>query len=235
MNIVVGTRCYNESPDIIHRFMRGYWWADKIVISDGGSDKSETLTTLLDYKEFYPDKIELIHFEEFQIINDVRWNPDNLHIQFVIDNMKKYNSKWIVLDDMDDVPNSLLKFDYDKVFDFAKDFNQINAFRLYLWGETEYFPEMNANFDPTFTSLWAWQPDKINIHTDQNVQHGTLLELDNNPYRVLPPYCLLHKSWHPDTIQQKIERYNAIGIGMVHPLDFAGKPTELPIWAKEDG
>lgn len=230
MKIVTTVRCFNEE-DNIDRFISCYWFSDKIIISDGGStDKS--LQILEHYKRWWPNKIEIIHFNEQKTVNGQLWNDDNPHIQYVIDAGKAENPDWIIFDDMDCVPNYELRKNARKLLEVTEH-NQANAFRLYMWGDTEYFPLMSNFFDPNYVSLWAWKPAEKNIYANQDVHHGTILGLDENHLKIMPPLCLLHKSWHPDTIEDKIARYRAVGIDMNHPLQFAGAPTALPEWARE--
>jgi len=226
MKIVVVTRCYNEEKNI-PRFLNGYSFADKIIVSDGGS--TDNSVALLSENE----RVSLLHFDEVETVNGERWNPDNSHIQFVIDAGKAENPDWLILDDMDDVPNfSLKKIARDVLW--TCEFPQVNAFRLYMWGDDQYFPKMNNNFDMLYTSLWAWKPSEIDIHTDMTKRHGTILGTkDTEAFRLNIPMCLLHKSWHPDTIDKKVEWYNKIGLPTSHPLKFAGVPEKLPGWATE--
>jgi glycosyltransferase involved in cell wall biosynthesis len=228
LRIVVAARCYNESKNI-ERFMRGYDFADEIIISDGGSD-DDSVSKL----QKYP-KVHLFHYEEYEVVNGQRWNPDSGHMNFVIDLAKTYNPDWIIFDDMDDVPNQGLRDLARPLLELMDERHvQVNAFRLYLWGDTgKFYPQMNDNFNPAYTSLWAWRPNKINIHANMEVRHGTLVGLDSSPYRVELPYCLLHKSWNPDTIDKKIERYNALGLPMNPLSTFAGEAMDLPEWGYE--
>lgn len=227
MRIVVAARCYNESRNI-DRFMRGYDFADEIVVSDGGS-RDDSVSKLQKYK-----KVHLFHYEEFEVVNGQRWNPDSGHMNFVLNLAKTFEPDWLIFDDMDCVPNSHLRENARNLFSIAQfDYNQINAFRLYLWGETKFFPEMNKNFHSDYKSLWAWRPKEINIYADPNVRHGTLVNVQSNYYGLDIPYCLLHKSWNPKTVDRKIKRYNALGLPMNHPLQFAGEPMPLPEWGYE--
>lgn len=228
MKIVTAVRCLNEIRNI-ERFMRGYDFSDVIVVSDGGSTDGS-----LEELAKYP-KVELIKFDMGEIINGVFWNMDAPHMNFVLDHAKSLDPDWIVFDDMDCVPNYELRRTARSTFDFVSEMgvSQINAFRLYLWGDSgEYFPKMNNYFDPAMTSLWAWQPNKIDIHADMDVRHGTLVGLGTN-WSLKVPQCLLHRSWHPDTIDEKIRRYNTLGLTANHPLKFAGESEPLPIWATE--
>lgn len=230
MKIVVAVRCYNEEKNI-ERFLRGYDFADHIVISDGGST-DESLPIIQRYAS---DKVRLIHFHEQETMNGYTWNPDAPHMNFVLDAAKELEPDWIIFDDMDDVPNQGLRELARPLLELVdKRHVQINAFRLYLWGDTgQYFPWMNRDFDFTYTSLWAWRPSEIDIYADETIRHGTLIGLHLTPYNVELPYCLLHKSYGPENIDAKLARYNALGLPMLHPLETNGELAELPDWAHE--
>lgn len=227
MKIVVAVRCYNEEKNI-ERFLLGYHFADTIVVSDGGSTDGS-----LELLKRHP-RVKLVHFSQQETVNGQTWNPDAPHINFVLDEAKRLDPDWLILDDMDDIPNWGLSEFARLLFSTAHPRHvQINAFRLYMWGEKEYFPYMNRNFDAAYTSLWAWKPKELDIRADPNVRHGTLLGLHPDPLKLDTPFCLLHKSWSPETVQAKIDRYNALGLPMQHPFEFAGKPEPLPEWAHE--
>lgn len=225
MRIVVAVRCYNEEKNI-ERFLRCYSFADKIIVSDGGSTDSS-----LDILSKLSDKVEVIHFNQQETVHGMTWNPDAPHMNFVLDAAYRENPDWIIFDDMDDVPNNSLQANARSIFETC-DKDQVNAFRLYMWGDTEYFPYMNRDFDPLYRSIWAWRPS-LNVRADETVRHGTLINLSSDYYEVELPNCLLHKSWNPETITTKVYRYNKLGLPMNHPLEFAGTPQKLPDWAVE--
>ena len=224
--IITITRCYNEETNI-ERFLHGYDFSDLIIVSDGGStDNSIQMLT-------GRDKVKLLHFGEFEITNGQRWNPDNPHFNFIINAAKEYDPDWIILDDMDCCPNYLLREKARFILETST-YAQVNAFRLYMWGDGFYFPYMNRDFNPLYKSLWAWQPKKRDVRADEDVRHGTLIGIDDTDmFGIDTPLCLLHKSWHPDTIQEKVDRYNALDLPTTHPLTYAGEPRPLPNWACE--
>jgi len=230
--IIICARCLNEEKNI-ERFLKAYSFADKIIISDGGSSDS-SLDILNSYHGVLQPELDIISFPQHEQIGEWKWNPDNPHINYVIDRAKEYcktSDDWIIMDDIDDVPNKNLQLDARKILESSV-FPQVNVFRLYMWGEKEFFPKMNDNFNPLFTSLWAWKPVELNVRADNDFKHGTIIGLMDNPLLVLPPYCLLHYSWSPDTIVSKVQKYNDIGLPMNHPLDFAGIPEPLPEWVE---
>lgn len=223
--IVTITRCLNEIKNI-QRFLKGYAFSDIIIVSDGGSTDGS-----IEMLENSP--VELLHFQESEWVRGEYWNPDNSHFNFIIDAAKEFNPDWIILDDMDDVPNYMLRENARLFLEKSEEFAQVNAFRLYMWGDDRYFPKMNNYFDPMYRSLWAWNPKKADIRGDLSKRHGTLIGLSNDVYGIDLPLCLLHRSWNPDTIEAKINRYNKLDLPMNHPLFFAGKPEPLPDWAHE--
>lgn len=229
MKIVVAVRCYNEQKHI-ERFMKGYEFADQIVVSDGGST-DDSVSILRKYEG---DKVKVIEYGNYEIVAGHRWNPDAMHMNYVLNAAKELKPDWLIFDDMDDVPNIFLRENARDIIEKVWEQPQINAFRLYLWGDTgKFFPKMNNNFDINYVSLWAWSPKVVDIKADENIRHGTLVGLFDNPFSLVPPYCLLHKSWYPETVDAKVERYNKLGLPTQHPFEYAGELADLPEWAVE--
>lgn len=226
MKIVVTTRCLNGAQ-YIERFLHGYDFADVITVSEGGSEDDSV-------SKFKDDpKVEIVPFGEYEMHDGFKWNPDNRHIQHSIDIALAHNPDIVIMDDLDCWPNFKLREDGRRILEECGR-PQINVFRLYMWGDTMFFPKMNKNFDDAYRSLWAWYPSRLEIKADMSKRHGTILGIQNDYCGIDPPYCLLHYSWHPDTIEQKIAKYKAIGMPFYHPLQTAGQPEMLPEWAREN-
>lgn len=224
MKIVVAVRCFNEELNI-KPFIERYSFADQIIISDGGSTDNSAYV-LHDYES---DNVKIVYFQEREVVGDQVWNPDHSHINFVLDEAKKLDPDFLIFDDMDCHPNKHL-FENARQIIESSNAIQINVFRIYMWGLRMYFPAMNNNFDPAYTSLWGWNPRELDIRADPNVRHGTIVGTIPNPFRIELPNCLLHYSWNPYTVQYKVDRYNALGLPMQHPLYFAGEPKPIEDW-----
>lgn len=224
MKIVAAVRCFNEEVNI-RPFIERYSFADQIIISDGGSTDNSPYIL----KECESDKVKVVHFWEKEVVNGQVWNPDHSHINFVLDEAKGLNPDFLLFDDMDCYPNKALFGNARHIIESSSAV-QINVFRVYMWGRRGYFPAMNNHFDPMYTSLWGWKPKELDIRADPNVRHGTIVGTIPDPFRIELPNCLLHYSWNPYTVQYKVDRYNALGLPMQHPLYFAGEPKPIEDW-----
>jgi glycosyltransferase involved in cell wall biosynthesis len=226
MNIIACVRTLNEERNIPH-FCAGYDWADKILIADGGSDDWTKKTARL-----FPN-VWIRDFETRFELEDGTWmNPEPEHINFLLEWAIDEGADWIVFDDADCWPNPALKRDARQILESAWE-PSVFLYRLYLWGEDEYFPKYNVK-----SSIWAWKPDEMVIFWDEhkanNFFQGMIIEVDHDKVLHLsaPPYACLH-NFAPDeeTIQKKMDRYASWGHPIKHPLESIYAPAEpLPKW-----
>ena len=91
---------------------------------------------------------------------------DGSHMNFVLDKAKELEPTWLIFDDIDCCPNHLLRENARHLFEDVIVEPQVNAYRLYMWGDKQYFPKMNKNFHPNFACLWGWKPKELNIYVD---------------------------------------------------------------------
>jgi len=222
MKIVISTRTLNEGKNI-DRFVNSYSWADIIIVIDGGSTDN-TLDKLSKYRNV---KIYDSPYKNYK--NGYWYNPDNPNINYALQMGLKENPFFHILDDFDDVPNINLQKNAIKIIENCKQ-PQINAFRFYMWNNDHYYPKMNNYFDSDYTSIWGYYPDRMKLTADETVEHGTLLGVTANNYKIELPNCLLHYSWNSETIDEKIKRYNAIGLSMNRLEEFAGELKPIEKW-----
>ena len=226
-NIIVIVRTLNEELNA-EAFCSSYLWADKVLIADGGSSDK----TLQIASQF--SNVEVRNFPITQEISGKVFNPQGLHVNYLIDWAKnECAADWIIFDDCDCVPNIHLKNQGRAFIQAAhiSNFTAVFLYRLYLWGHDKYFPQLNA----LGQSLWAWRAD-INIRaSERNAASMTVMNIPPSEERLNleNPYCLLHYSWPSEAIvKQKLDLYRVIqNRETEHPLTFAGTPAELPEYA----
>jgi glycosyltransferase involved in cell wall biosynthesis len=218
----------------VRQFCESYKDADKILLADGGSiDRTKELA-----KEF--SNVEIRDFPgRTQMLNGLWRNNDSDHVNFLISWANECDFDWILWDDIDCVPNYLVRQDYRKILEeTSQDFLMIR--RLYLWGLDKHFPKMA---EPG-ASIWGWRTTQdfwtINIPPAFDFRVGTVLVRDlAKQFKVKEleyPYCLLHFSWDdPERVKQKVKFYRESGLipGQLHPLEFAGHLEPLPEFAHE--
>ena len=221
--IIVICRTRNEAKNI-DRFCQSYQWADAILIADGGSTDKTVQKALA-----YPN-VQVKRFRE-QVCQNGYWrNPHGRHINFMIDWAKSKLADWIIFDDCDCVPTTALQEQARIILEAISE-NVVMLYRLYVWGNDQYFPEMNKPGQ----SLYAWRASvSVRASEDDPWQH-TMEWPDCTELRLEQPLCCLHY-YCPDekTVERKLEFYRKSGEqkNAAHPLKVNGPLEELPEWAK---
>ena len=103
-----------------------------------------------------------------------------------------------------------------------------------------WFPKMNNyvdnHADPDYSHIWGWMPkhQPIKADTTRLFVHLENVAPVNDTILETFPNCLLHYSWKQDTIKQKVQRYNDIGLPMIEPLiaESYGKPEPILEWMR---
>jgi len=234
MRIIVTVRTRNEEQNI-ERFCRAYWWADKILVADGGSEDN----TVSLAQQF--SNVEVRDFLKKADMKNGYWrNPSGEHINFLVDWAQEENPDWILFDDCDCVPNFLLQRDTREVLE-ESEYDMLFAVRIYLYKEEGYFPKLSLRHNEPgvwATSMWGWRKD-VNIRfkvVDGRGQEFSPKRGFNSRMNLCPPYALLHRPWLDDEmIDKKMTFYKESGQieGITHPLNIGGRLEELPDWADE--
>jgi len=224
MNKIVNVRTLNESKNI-ERFCECYSWASAILIADGGSS-DDTILKALRFRNTY-----VLHFpEKIYHTKEVFSNPRGKHINFLIRNAVERGADWIIFDDVDCVPSVDLQRNSRNILETCTN-DMIFAYRLYVKGEKEYYPDANIPGQ----SLWAWRwssvrAEEVNpVVFTMNIGNCSRMNLD-------APNVLLHY-FYPDekTIQDKMKFYGVTGdAGGVpkHPDQIFGRIDKIPNYAR---
>lgn len=222
--IIATVRTLNEAGHI-ERFCKGYSFADKILVADGGSTDG-TVELARKFKQ-----VEVREFtDRIYMPGGAFMNPESKHVNFLIDWAKAEGADWIIFDDCDCVPNAYLRRDARDILAKAR-LPVVHARRIHLWLKTQHFEKMGR-----VGSLWAWKPAEVDICGEPNKDIGLqLCGIPEKRVELEPPYCLLHDVF-PDevTVEKKLRRYESWGMPQVHPLEWQYAPPELlPEWAVE--
>lgn len=226
--IVVCVRTLNEEKNI-GRFCEAYAWADRVLVSDGGSEDDTRRIA-----QTFPNVL-LFDFEEWVLSpGGERWyNPEPRHCNQLIRLAIAEDADWIVFDDADCVPNRALITAARGILEGCPS-SQVFLNRLYVWGSDQYFPKYNVS-----TSLWAWDPATVDVYWPEtsNTNFETTISglfPEQGAHLPAPPFCCLHYyAPDPETVEAKLRRYSDWGHPQVHPLEsIYAPPQPLPDWAK---
>ena len=228
--MIIATARMRDEAVNVERFCREYGKiADMILIADGGSeDNSKELASNF-------NRVKIIDFPERVHANeDVWYNPQGKHTNFLIDHAIGMGAKWIIFDDMDSAPNYTLKQNFVKtIIDAEANMSEaIYCPRAYLYGDEHWFPNMTKDY----AVLWAWQA-KINLKFDEVVKSvkPEATPDEDDRWTLALPHALLHYfAPNEEEIQRKLEHYKVVRDHPVelHPLKFGGPVEGLPGWAR---
>lgn len=231
MKIIVIARTRNESRNI-EKFCKSYFWADDILIADGGSD-DDTVHLALQF-----ENVSIEHYKE-RVTKDggKTWrNPHGRHINFMIRWAESKNPDWIIFDDVDCFPNKFLVENFDGLFKVDADVILVN--RIYLYGTDFYFDKQtlpSGDWEGS-TSLYAWRGElKMRAKEDDPWEHDLNFPQGARVHKFSPPVCCLH-DYYPDDIirKEKVKFYRESGEQQdcLDPLDYAGERVPIEPWMK---
>ena len=239
MKIIVIARTRNEELNI-ERFCSSYTWADKILVADGGSDdKTKELASKF-------SNVEIRDFTEKVWKNKTSRNPHGKHINFLIRWAEDEGADWIIFDDVDCVPNYLIKQDHRQIFEDVEDSGAefILANRVYIYGTNRYFEKLTCPAvvkgkyeNKWIPSLWAWKANKGFAATEIDpFKHEFNKKPSESPRKELyPPYCLLHYFYPTDVYMKlKLAFYRSIYTpNILDPINFGGRLLAMEEWMKQ--
>jgi hypothetical protein len=230
--IAVVLRTLNERPHLA-RFLWGYDWVDHILVADGGSTdgtqeflSSHPKVSLCEYT------VNITHPK-----TGVVRNPEGAHINFLLDWAGSIGVDWTILDDADGCPNFVLR-KYGREVLEAESADSLYAFRMYIWGTEEWFPDLTGgslNPGPEWSSLWAWRSGLVRWSEEDPFK--SVLEdpyLESVTKHKLPyPSALLHYfCLTPEIAERKRMFYSQTLDGGLQPqLESCGPLRRLPSWA----
>lgn len=226
MKIVVAAPILNEEYHI-REFCERHSFADKIILSDGGS----TDNTLAIAAEF--PNVQVRHFKtRLKILTNppTFMNPEGVHFNHCIFLAYAENPDWVIFGQADQYPNKELARDIRSILEKTTAAG-VSTFRLNLWGRDQYFPKM---MKPDWRVIWAWRGNQRICFSD-DPYHVKMLNIPRQTRILNPPYTLIHNFCAtPEIVEKKLARYKSWGVPQVHPLKWTyAPPVPLPSWAKE--
>lgn len=233
--IVVIARSRNEEPHI-ERFCRQHEWADKILLYDSLSyDRTVEIASL------FPN-VSVRIWSDVEIRDGVTFTPEGRVMNAMHAWALEEKADWIVMDDVDSCPNHSLKKQARTLITAVDQRNQDNSIfvhRLYIYGATQWFPQLTGGDleDPQriWFSLWAWRAS-LGYHWKDEATFGNApenYEVLEPHYNVDYPSCLLHFfCFTPSITERKLATYRKYFVPTMKPwIETCGPLAPLPEWA----
>lgn len=226
--IVVIVRTRNEEKNI-KLFCSKYRWADNILIADGMSE---------DNTRKIASKFSNVKIKDFDVWvdleNGIRRNPEGKHINFLLNWANNEKADWIILDDCDCAPNAFLERDGRKLIEEC-DKTYLAVTRIFVWGTTEYFPDLSFMQGGLTPSIWAIKGNS-GVEVEDTITHYSFklpMNINTTKY-VYDPYCILHYAWRDEEeVQKKTHFYLSSGQipGYKTPIaNWGGRILPLAEW-----
>lgn len=232
MKISVICRTRNEQKNI-ERFCSSYDWADEIIVSDCGS-----IDGTVEIAKKFPNVRIKMFWERISKDGFQTWRtPHGRQINFMAHLAEEGGADWIIFDDADCFPNSLLKRDCRSILErVPSNLPLVRANRIYMLGTDRYFHEItlpNKTWEAS-TSLYAWRANH-GIYADESDPWSHYFDGITNDrcFDILPPYCLLHDYYPDDGMRKKkLEFYKVVGEQEIvrDPLEYSHDIDKLEDW-----
>jgi GT2 family glycosyltransferase len=226
--MIVVTARMRDEEDNVRRFCQEYGKiADMIVLADGGSlDNSVEVASHL-------NRVKVIHFEERIEAGNTWYNPQGKQANFAIKEAERLGAEWILYDDMDSVPNKILKDAFPSMIARAESYkkNCLYASRAYIYGTDQWFPKMSR----AGTVLWGWRA-AIGfrfVEEGYNLDFTRFDEVEKIT-RAFPHALMHYFAPNEEAIKQKLEYYSQVRDHPMelHPREFGGPLAALPEWGE---
>lgn len=227
IRIAVVCPTLNEEENI-KLFCERHQFADKIIISDGGSvDKTVGIASQFPNVEIHQFKKKIV----LQDSPDGFMNHEGEHFNAALDIAYNQKFDWIIFEGTDQFPNKILENNIRGILEETTA-PALYCYRINMWQDTMYFPRMML---PNWRFCYGWNT-ATRVRFVNKQYHCQMLNIPRNNITLDPPYCVMHNFCPDDkTVNKKLQRYAAWGVPQIHPLQWIYAPPEpMPLWALEN-